>query len=147
MLAKEIMTKDIVTVSPESTIDEAAKLMSSRNVSGIPVVDDKNALVGIITEGDLLGKHKQISPPGYIEFLGGIIFTESQDSFFSELKRYVATQVKDLMTKEVVTVGPEATKEEIATVMDRDGIKRLPVVQDGELVGIISRADLIKCML
>ena len=147
MIAKELMTKDIITVKPDSTVDEAAKQMSEKNVSGIPVVDDDNKLVGIITEGDLLGKHKQLSPPGYIEFLGGIIFTESQEDFFNRLQKYVATQVKDIMTTNVLTVSPDTSKEEIATIMDREGIKRIPVVENDHLLGIVSRADLIKALL
>ncbi|ACB83903.1 CBS domain-containing protein [Natranaerobius thermophilus] len=147
MRAKDIMSTDIVTVSPESTVEEAAKLMADREISGIPVINSQNDLVGIITEGDLLGKHKRISPPGYIEFLGGIVFTESQDEFFEQLRKYVATQVKDLMSDQVVTVGPEAGIEEIATTMDQKNVKRLPVVGEGKLLGIVSRADLLKALL
>ena len=144
MLAKDIMMKDVITVKPEDNIDEAARLMSNHSISGLPVVNDEGELVGIITEGDLLGKHKKISPPAYIEFLGGIIFTESQDKFYREIKRYMATEVKELMSTEVITVTPDTTVEEIATIMDKEGVKRLPVVENDRLVGIVSRANVIK---
>jgi len=147
MRAKDIMTVDPITVTPETTIDEAAKIMSEEHISGLPVVNSEGEMIGIITEGDLLGKHKTISPPGYIEFLGGIIYTESQENFYRRLKQYVAYEVKELMSTEVTTITPETEIEEIATIMDKENIKRLPVVKERKLVGIVSRADLIRTLL
>ncbi len=147
MKARDIMSTNLVTISPEATIENAARLMADENISGIPVINNEGEMVGMISEGDLLGKHKQISPPAYIEFLGGIFFTESQDKYFEDIKRHVATHVKDLMTEKVISINPDTPLEEIATIMFENKIKRLPVLEDGELVGIVSRADVVKAAM
>ncbi|OWZ82810.1 CBS domain-containing protein [Natranaerobius trueperi] len=146
MFARDIMTKELITVSPETTVDQAAKIMSEKNISGLPVIDEDNRIMGIVTEGDLLGKHKKIDPPGYIEFLGGIIFTESQDEYFEQLQKYVATKVVQLMSTDVVTVTPDTPVEELPTLMDQKEIKRVLVTEKGKLIGIVSRADVIRAL-
>lgn len=146
MQAKDIMTVSPITVKPDTEIKSAAELMAKNNISGLPVVEDGNQLVGIVTEGDLLGKHKEINPPAYLEILGGIILLESTKRFFSELKKYVATQVGEIMSDEVITVEEDATIEELATTMSENNIKRLPVTSKGILMGIVSRADILRAM-
>lgn len=146
MQAKDIMTVSPITVTPDTKIEKAAEIMAKNNISGIPVLDEEGNLVGIVTEGDLLGKHKKIHPPAYFELLGGIILLESKKRFFDELKKYAAIEVNELMTKELITVDEEATFDEIATVMIENNIKRLPITNNGNLVGIVSRSDILRAM-
>ncbi|UMZ74889.1 CBS domain-containing protein [Natranaerofaba carboxydovora] len=147
MQAKDIMTVSPITINVEEKVEKAAELMTKNNISGLPVVDDKGNLVGIVTEGDLLGKHKKINPPAYFEILGGIILLESTKRFLSEIQKYVSTEVVDLMSKDVKTIGEETTIDEIATIMSENNIKRLPVLNSkNELIGIVSRSDILKGM-
>lgn len=146
MQAKDIMTVNLITVTPDTKVEKAAELMARNNISGLLVLDDTGKLVGIVSEGDLLGKHKKIDPPAYFELLGGIILLESQKRFLSELKKYAAVEVGGMMTKDVKTIDETATLDEIATTMSENSIKRLPVTKKGELVGIVSRSDILKAM-
>lgn len=144
MQAKDIMTKEVITVRPETTLDEVARILTEKNISGLPVVDENRQLVGIITEGDLLMKDSKVKFPSYINILGGIIYLDSFAQYFEELKKTVAQKVEELMTEDVIKINEDANNEEMATLMVEHNINRLPVVRDGKLVGIVSRADIIK---
>lgn len=142
--AKEIMTTDVVTVSPETSVKEAANIMSENNISGLPVVEDEK-LVGIVTENDLIIKDKKLHFPEYINVLGGIIYLESYKKFKEEFKKFTAVKVKELMTEKVVTAKPDDTIEDLATLMYQENINRIPVVNDkGQLVGIVTRGNIVK---
>lgn len=144
MQAKDIMTKEVISTRPETTLDEVARILTENNISGLPVVDEDNRLVGIITEGDLLMKDSKVKFPSYINILGGIIYLDSTAQYIEELKKTVAQKVEELMTEDVIMVNEAANNEEMATLMVEHNINRLPVVRDGKLVGIVSRADIIK---
>lgn len=146
MKANDIMIASPITVTPDTDIEKAAELMAKNNISGLPVVEEGDKLVGIVSEGDLLGKHKKIDPPAYLEILGGIILLESTKRFFSELKSYVATEVRELMTHDVVTISEDTPLEEMATIMSENNIKRLPVTKNGAVIGIVSRGDILRAM-
>lgn len=147
MQAKDIMTTDVVTVAPEATVEEVAKVITDRGVSGAPVVDSHGKLVGIVTEGDIIARCKKLHIPTHFQLLGGVIYLESTKKLEKDLQKMVAVQVKDLMTTEVFTVGPEASVEDIATIMTEERVNRIPVVEHGKLVGIISRADIVRTLI
>ena len=144
MQAKDIMTKEVITVRPDTTLDEVARILTEKNISGLPVVDENLQLIGIITEGDLLMKDSKVKFPSYINILGGIIYLDSYTQYFEELKKTVAQKVEELMTEDVIKIKEDANNEEMATLMVDHNINRLPVVRDGKVVGIVSRADIIK---
>lgn len=144
MKAKDILTRDVVTVKPDTTLDEVARILTDKKISGLPVVNDIGNLVGIISEGDLLRKDSKVEFPSYINILGGIIYLDSFHDYLEELKKVVAQEVEQLMQKDVVSISPEASVEDMATLMVVNNINRLPVVEDGKLVGIVTRADIIK---
>ncbi|PKM80178.1 MAG: hypothetical protein CVU89_14970 [Firmicutes bacterium HGW-Firmicutes-14] len=146
MLAKEIMTVDVVTVTPEETVEDVINLMVEKKISGIPVVNEEKKVVGIVTEGDLLVRSQKLHIPSYIQILGGIIYLDDPEEFREELRKAVAIKVEDIMTKNVLTVEEDVSVEEIATIMSEAGINRLPVLRDGKLAGIVSRADIIRSM-
>lgn len=144
MLVKDIMTKEVYTVKIDDTVEECAKLLTDKNLSGAPVVDDDGKLRGIVTEGDLIRRGTNIKGPKAIEILGGLIYLDTPKKFFEELKKDLGIFVQDVMTDEVITINENATVEEAATLMVEKKIKRLPVLNDNkELVGIISRKDIM----
>ncbi len=143
--AKDIMTEEVITIEPETSVEDAADLMSQYNVSGLPVLEN-GKLIGIVTEKDLIVKDKKLHFPEYINLIGGIIYLESYKKFQEEFKKYIAVKVKDLMTKQVETISPDTPVSEIADLMSREEVNRLPVLDGDELVGIVTRGDLIKNM-
>ncbi|MBS3900152.1 MAG: CBS domain-containing protein [Dethiobacter sp.] len=148
MLAREVMTRDVVTVTLAASVTEVARLLVEHKVSGLPVVDEKHRVVGMITEGDLIYKDKKVHMPAFLEILGGVIYLENPQRIVNDLKKMTATKVAEVMTNKVYTVKEDASMEDIATIMVERQVNRLPVVdQDGKLVGIISRQDLVKAMI
>lgn len=143
--AGHIMTTNVITVRPGDDVEKAARLLLEHQISGLPVVDENNRVVGIISEGDLVLREKEVKAPAFSEVLGGVIFLESQKRFFEELKKTIALSVDELMSWEVITVNEESTLEEIATLMSKQGINRVPVVdEEKKLRGIVTRQDIIK---
>src|SRR5690625_4557183 len=144
MLVKDIMTKEVVTVKEEDTVETCAKMMSTHNLSGIPVVDSSGYMKGIITEGDLIKRSAKVPTPTYLEFLGGIIYLDNPNKFFEEVKKSMGLFVKEIMTDDVIRIGPTAKIEDAANLLVRKKIKRLPVVDEsGKLIGIVSRRDIM----
>lgn len=148
MLAREVMTRDVVTVNRAASVTDVARLLVEHKVSGLPVVDEEHRVVGMITEGDLIYKDKKVHMPAFLEILGGVIYLENPQRIVNDLKKMTATKVAEVMTSKVYTVKEDATMEDIATIMVERQVNRLPVVdQAGKLVGIISRQDLVKVMI
>jgi len=144
MLAKDIMTKEVITVKQDNTIEEVIKLVLEHNISGLPVVDEDNKVIGIITEGDLIYRSKKLHIPTFFTLLDSYIFLENPKNLEEQLKKMTGYKVKDVMTEDVIAVDHEETIEEIATIMSRKNINRIPVLKEGKLVGIVSRRDIIK---
>ena len=142
MKVMEVMTRDVVAVSPETPLREVARILSDSRISGVPVVDAGGACIGVVSEWDLLAK--QVSRPmsrGPLDW----IFGEPGDP--DEARRRAATTAKEAMSSPVVTIeSGRQVRDAAALMVDRD-VNRLPVVADGKLVGIISRADLVRAYL
>lgn len=147
MLAKEIMTTDVITVSPDERVDVVTKLLIDNKISGIPVVDQENHILGIVTEKDLLIKAGELKVPFYITLFDSIIFMENPMRFNSNLKKYTASKVKDAMTTKVVVVDENTPVQEIAEMMQGKGVNRLPVVRNNKLIGIVTRNDVLKALV
>lgn len=147
MLAKDIMTTDVVIVKKDDTVEDVIKLLTEKKISGVPVVNDANEVVGIVSEGDLIVRSQKLHVPSYIQILGGVIYLDDPEDFREELKKAVAYQVADVMTEDPVTIAEDLSVEEIATIMADSGINRLPVVSDDKkLIGIVSRADIVRSL-
>jgi CBS-domain-containing membrane protein len=138
MQAKDIMTTDVVTVGSEAEAAEVARLMLERCVSAIPVVDGKRRVLGIVSEGDLIRRAECGAESRRSWWLA--LLADRTAEF---IKAY-GTRAKDLMTPDVITVSENAPLAEIARVLEAHRIKRVPVVRDGRLVGIVSRADVLR---
>ncbi len=144
-LARDIMTVDVITVKADEGLEKVSRLLLKHRISGLSVVDDGGKVVGIISEGDLLVKGKEVEVPSHSVVLGAVIYLDSLKRFYDELKRVFALSVGELMTKKVYTVRPEATRAELSSLMADKGINRIPVVdENNKLVGIVTRQDIIK---
>jgi CBS domain-containing protein len=143
MLVKQIMTKDVVSVSPDSSVRDLARLLIERRISGVPVVDAEQRVVGIVSEGDLLFRAETGARRPRARWLS--IFVGDGESAADFIKSH-ARRVSDLMTRDVVSVSEDATVSEVAGILAERHVKRLPVLRDGRLVGIVSRADLVRAL-
>lgn len=144
MYVKDIMTKEVITVAEDYTVEKCAGLLKDYNLSGIPVVDTGGKVKGIVTEGDLIRRAAELKGPSYLEILGGIIYFDTPTDLINEFKKSMGKIVGDIMTKEVITVNEDKTIEDAATILVRNKLKRLPVLnKEGNLVGIISRKDIM----
>lgn len=144
MLAKDIMTREVITARKEDTVEDVIKLLLDHNVSGLPVVDEENRVVGIITEGDLIYRSKNLHLPAYFTLLDSYIFLENPKNLETQIRKMAGYKVEEVMTAEVIVVNEEETIETVATLMTEKKVNRIPVVKKDELVGVISRRDIIK---
>ena len=141
MKAKDVMTRRVISVAPDASIGEALRLMLANQISGLPVVDESGRLVGIVTEGDFLRRSEtgtERRRPRWLEFLLG------PGMIASDYVHSHARRVDQVMTSDVQTVTEEAQLGDIVTLMEKHRIKRLPVVRGDEVVGIVSRANLLR---
>lgn len=144
MKARELMSTNLVVVPPETPVTAVAALLASRGISAVPVVDAAGAPVGVVTEGDLIRRLADEKPGPVAWFFG--LFKDSARLADRFAKARGAT-ARDVMTADLATVGEDAGAEEIARLMEKRGIRRVPVVKDGKLVGVVSRADLLRAVL
>ncbi len=144
MYIKDIMTKEIITVSEDDTVEKCAKLLATHDLSGLPVVDDEGYVKGVITEGDLIKHNSKVQVPVFLEILGGIFYLDNPNKFYDDVKKSMGHFVKTVMTEDVTSVNPGEKVEDAAALLVRKKIKRLPVLDDeGKLVGIVSRKDIM----
>lgn len=148
MTAKDIMQKNVLYITGDVLVKDIAKILFENKISGVPVVDKNEKVIGIVTEKDLLVKDKEPRFPSYVGFLGSIIFLEGVKRYDEELRKLSATSAEEIMTKNVHTIYEDTSIEEIATIMVEESVNRVPVVnKEGKLVGIVSRADMLKTIL
>lgn len=134
MKAKDIMSRHVITLNPGNSVAHAAQIMIDNEVSGLPVLDNDGKLIGIVTEGDLV-RRMELGHPSPAD----ISTREASEDFV----RSRSWRVENVMTKPAITVDEEATVEDVARIFTTRKIKRVPVVRDGQLVGVVSRADLL----
>ena len=147
MRAMDIMTTKVITVSPETTVRELAALLSERGISGVPVVDAENRLVGIVSEGDLLHRAETGTERRTEKRRASWLDSLASDRELArDYAKSHASKVADIMTREVIAVGETAALAEIADLFEAKRIKRVPVLRDGALVGIVSRANLVRAL-
>jgi len=143
MKARDVMTWGAIAVAPDESVARAVQLMLQNKISGLPVVNDQGQLMGIVTEGDFLRRGElgtQRQRPRWLEFLLG------PGRLASEYVQTSGQKVRQVMTSEAKTITPETPLEDVVGLMERHRVKRLPVVEDGKLVGIVSRADLLHAL-
>ena len=143
--AKDIMTKEVITVKEATTIQELAQILVQNRISGVPVVDDEGRLTGVVTENDLINKNKKLHIPTILRLFDAYI-PLGTSKLETDIMRMAAITVGDIRTKDVVSVKEETRVEDIATIMSEKNIHLLPVLRDGILVGIVGKRDLINAV-
>lgn len=144
--AKDIMTKEVITVTTDVTIEGLARILTKHDISGAPVVDEEGKLIGIVTESDLIKMEQRLHIPTVINIFDAVIYLGSSKKFEEDIKRMAATTVGDIFRKDAVTITESATIEEIATIMTEKNIHHLPVIKKGKLVGIVGKKDIVKAI-
>ena len=145
MHAKDVMTRDVVCIGFKESIFDAAEVLLGAGVSAAPVVDDKGLVVGIVSEADLLRRAEIGTTPPRKSWLTRLMASDSTAAH--EFVSVHARKVSDVMTRAVVTATEDTPLRDLVDLMERHNIKRIPVVRDSRLVGIVSRADLLKVLL
>lgn len=143
MKVSEFMTRDVITLTPEHTVQEAAKLMLEKDLSVLPIVDPAKNLVGIVTESDFVGKEADI-PHALVamkRLLGQIYYSDGADDIFLKTKN---TTIGKIMTKTPRILEPDYSLDDVIEMMNRFDLKRIPVVLNGKLVGIVTRHDILR---
>ena len=143
MKARDVMVSPVITVKSSSSVKEAAKIFLERRISAAPVVDDQGKLVGIASEGDLMHRAEAGTERHRSWWLQ--LFT-AEETLATEYIKAHARKVADVMTCDVITAGPDTPLHKIAALLEKNSIKRVPIVKDGQLVGIVSRANLIQAV-
>lgn len=138
----EIAHEEWPTLGPDETVEGAIKLFAEAGISGAPVVDG-GRLIGIVTEGDLIFRDADVKAPGFLDILGGIIPLGSWDEYRDEALKSAGVTVDEVMTRELITISPEASLAEASTLMADRRVKILPVTEDGALRGVIARMDIL----
>jgi len=147
VVAADIMTRDVVTVSPETSVRDVGELLEVNHFGSLPVVDTNRKLLGLVTEEDLVSRAASIHLPRHITFLGGIVFLENPQRFEEEAEKILAINARDIMDEDVPTVLPDTPVDEIATRMLEGDLRRMLVLDEqGRLTGIITRADIVRML-
>jgi CBS domain-containing protein len=143
---RDIMKTEVITVGPDTSIRELADVLAQNKISGVPVVDSKRHIVGMVSEADVILQDADLHFPYYINFLDSIIYLESFHGFKERFRKVFAVKVSDIMTKDVVAVSLDASVHEAATLMADHKVNRLPVVDGLVLVGILTRGDIVQAI-
>jgi CBS domain-containing protein len=148
LTVRDTMDADPVTVGPEDDVETVVRLLRRHELPGVPVVNEGGRCIGIVTEADLViaDEEGDLHIPHYIELFGGVVFLEPLRRFESRLKKAFASQVKDLMTEDPVTIEADASVKEAGRVIARCGHNRLPVTEHGRLVGVVTRVDVLEAL-
>ena len=147
LTAKDIMTTEVITISPETEVAQTAKLLLTNRINGLPVVNEAGELVGILCQSDLIIQQKNIPIPSLFTLLDGFIPLTSSKKLDKEVQKIAATTAADAMTANPVTVNPDTGIEEIAALMVEKNYHTLPVLDGGELVGIVGKEDVLKTLI
>ncbi|MEK6680824.1 MAG: CBS domain-containing protein [Nitrospirota bacterium] len=144
--AKDIMSKDVYTVTTDMTIEKLARILAKHRISGAPVLDDNGKLIGIVTENDLISQKKRLHIPTIINLFDSIIYLENPRHLEEDIKKMAGIKVGDICTRKVVAIKEDTSLEEIATTMAEKGIHLLPVMRGDKIVGIVGKADIVKAI-
>ncbi len=142
----KIMTTEVIKIGADTKVSEIAMLMSEYDISGVPVVDDNDHVLGIVTELDMIVRNTRFKLPNFIMILDIMLYLETPHHYQERLEHVLGTTAKEIMSHPVVTIAPNATIEELAELMVQRKMNPIPVVEDERLVGIVSRSDIIRLM-
>ena len=147
MVAKDIMTRELVTVKPDASIREIAETLVNHKFSGLPVVDEKGHIIGIVSEGDLMQHELAPEAPEVFTQLGAVIYGKGLKEYRESFRKVAAMTAREIMTQDVITMQQDEDVSRVGQIMLKHHIKRVPILDGERLVGIISRQDIVKMML
>ena len=142
--ARELMTSPVITTDPTASLYQVAELLVHKNISAIPVCEPDGSLAGIISEADVMRPFRETAHRKRKRWLDLLAEGEDLSQEFLDYLRQDTKPAVDLMARHVVTAGPDASLEELAEMMTAHGVKRIPIVENGKLTGIVSRSDLLR---
>ncbi len=145
-LAGQIMSREVITTTLDTKVEELAKILHKHRIGGVPVLGEGGKLLGVVTENDLIDQSKRLHIPTMVSFLDSVIFLESAANFEKEIKKLSGCTVADICSREIYSVSEGADLEEIATIMSEHRVHTLPVMQGDTLVGVIGKSDVIKVL-
>jgi CBS-domain-containing membrane protein len=143
----DVMTRDVITVTPETPLRELASILSEKNINGVPVVDDKGNVLGVVCESDLVNQNKPLHIPTVFVILDSVIPMENPWRLQKEFKRLAATKVEDIYSRPAVSISPDTDLSEVARIMSERKFYTLPVIEGGKLVGVVGKADVIRSLM
>jgi CBS domain-containing protein len=146
LTARDIMSTEVFSVGQDTDLKELAAIFVERKVTAMPVVEEGGKLVGMISQTDLVEQDKPLHIPTVISLFDWVIYLESEKNFQDEVKKVTARKVGEICSREPVTCSPETPVSEIASLMVDNKVHLVPVVDDGALVGVVARLDLIRSM-
>lgn len=146
LTAKDIMTKEVITVQEDMTIEALGRIFIEKRISGAPVLDSRERLVGIVTENDLVRKNSRLHIPTVVRIFDAFVPLGGTGQVEEEIRRVSASTVSEICTRTVVTVSPDATLQDICSLMFEKGVHLIPVLDAGRIVGIIGKIDIIRGM-
>lgn len=144
---QDIMTREVITVTPETEITQAARILIEKRINGLPVVNESGKLVGVICQSDIIAQQKKMPLPSIFTFLDGYIALSSIKQLEKEVRKIAASTVGEAMSANPVTVKPDSTLETVAALMVDRNFHTLPVVSEGRLVGILGKEDLLRTLV
>jgi len=144
--AKDIMEKNVISVFPDTDITKAVEILINNHINGVPVVDEKGKIKGVLCQSDLIFQQKELPIPPILTILDGIIPLSSSKKFEKEFQKTSAIKVQQAMVTEVVTVTPETPLQEIAALMVKKHFHTIPVVENNRIAGIIGKEDVLKTL-
>jgi CBS domain-containing protein len=145
LTVRDIMETDIPSVYPEDPIEQVIRVLREHELPGVPVINEGGRCVGIITESDLVmgGEKEDLHLPHYFELFGGFVFLESTKKFEERLRKAIGSTAQDVMTEDPITVDPDVSMNDVAKLIARHKHNRIPVVEHGRLVGVVTRVDVL----
>jgi len=146
LYARDIMTTEVLTVSPETSIADLSKTLENRRIGGVPVVDKDGRLVGVITQSDLVERARDLELPPAINILDFHFYFESPSHLLARVEKMLGTMVGDCMTPNPITVAPDTPVAQIAALMAKQKVHTIPVLKGGKIVGVIGKLDLVRAM-
>ncbi len=144
---KDIMTRELITVSPGTEIVHATKLLLENHINGVPVTDETGKLVGILCQSDLIAQQKKLPTPSFFRLLNGLIPMTSMKQIEKQVQKITAATVAQAMTKNPVTVQPDTDIEEVAALMVDNNFHTIPVMDEGKMVGIVGKEDILRTLM